>query len=63
MLNTTEKRVNRHTRAGAAGKVLRCPNCGATHRVFHFSWSASVCQGCGDWIDKTEYTVATENDA
>ena len=34
--------VTRSTRASAAGRLIKCPACGAEHRVYHFSWSALV---------------------
>ena len=55
-MNTTinTKPITRYTRAGQDGKEIMC-TCGAIHRVYHFAWSASVCQSCKQWIEKTDY--------
>jgi ribosomal protein S27E len=49
--------VTRYTRASAFGRVIRCPHCGTTARVFHFSWSTCTCQGCDRMVDKYAYTT------
>ncbi len=49
--------VNRYTRAGNNGKTIICPYCTAPATVFHFSWSALVCQYCGKSINKTDYLL------
>ena len=49
--------INRYTRAGAYGKKIKCPKCGGVHHVYHFSWIASVCSSCGEWVNKLDYTV------
>ena len=51
------KPVTRYTRAGHAGKVLKCPKCGAQHRVFHFAWSALGCTSCNAMVNKYEWLV------
>ena len=48
--------VTGHTRAGQYGKVITCP-CGEMTVVYHFSWSALVCQACKKDIQKEEFTV------
>lgn len=49
--------VNRHTRAGSAGKVLKCPKCGATHKVFSFQWKSLGCPSCNALVNKYEWLV------
>ena len=49
--------INRYTRAGNNGKVIKCPNCCASATVFHFSWSALVCQCCRDSINKPDWIL------
>lgn len=53
MINT----VTKHTRASAAGKLIYCPHCGVESRVYHFSFSALVCQKCNRIVDKYEYLL------
>lgn len=48
--------VTRFTRASAAGRPIKCPNCGAEHRVFHFSWSALQCLSCEATIEKSHWS-------
>ena len=48
--------VNKGTRAGPDGKMIMCP-CGAEHRVFNFAWSATMCPGCKQMVQKTEFFV------
>jgi uncharacterized protein (DUF983 family) len=48
--------VTRSTRASAAGRVIKCPRCGAVHRVYHFSWSALQCLDCGSMVDKYSWS-------
>ena len=49
--------ITRWTRASSAGRLIRCPHCGTTARVFHFSWAAVTCQGCDRMVDKYAYTT------
>lgn len=49
--------VTRHTRAGNEGKLIKCL-CGEHLRVYHFAWSAIVCLGCRNMVDKYEWKVA-----
>lgn len=52
------KTVDRYTRAGDAGKVLACPQCGTECVVYHFSWSALQCEECDDVIEKTKWILS-----
>ena len=51
------KYVNRYTRAGKNGKTIECPKCILSARVYHFSWSALVCQSCKESINKEEWII------
>lgn len=48
--------VTRSTRASAAGRMIKCPRCGAVHRVYHFSWSALQCISCDTMVDKFDWS-------
>lgn len=48
--------VTRSTRASAAGRMIKCPRCGAVHRVYHFSWSALQCINCDTMVDKFDWS-------
>ena len=49
--------VNRYTRAGKNGKQICCPECREWSTVYHFSWSALVCQLCEESINKEDWIV------
>ena len=50
------KPVTRHTRAASTGRFIKCPECGAIHRVYHFSWCALQCKSCNTMVDKTDWS-------
>ena len=52
--------MTKSTRAGIGGKMIRCPHCGTTTRIYHFSWCALGCQGCDKMVDKYDYDVETK---
>jgi len=52
--------VNKHTRAGRDGKVIFCPNCMAVKRVYHFAWSALMCNPCNSEVQKGEFLLAPQ---
>lgn len=49
--------ITRHTRAGSVGKIVKCPSCGTTQRIFHFAWEALGCPSCNKVSDKAEWLV------
>ena len=60
--------VNRYTRAGKSGKLIRCPHCKVPVRVYNFGWTRIPCFSCqvigsvakNDWlllIDKGDKNV------
>ena len=53
----TINKVNKYTRAGNNGKVIICPECDNKATVFHFSWSALVCQHCKQTINKSNWSL------
>ena len=62
---TNQKRinfVNRYTKAGKDGKLIKCPHCGNSWRAWHFAWTAVLCQHCVDgnetWVDKNQWIIA-----
>lgn len=50
--------VNGRTRAGLHGRVIFCPHCGESVRVFHFAWAGLTCKPCGKMINKPEWKTA-----
>ena len=53
----TPKKVDRYTRAGFYGREIICPECSNVATVYHFSWSALSCQGCGAMVEKNQWTI------
>ena len=53
----TINKVNKYTRVGNDGKVIICPECDNKATVFHFSWSALVCQHCKQTINKSNWSL------
>lgn len=52
--------VNKHTRAGRDGKDIFCPNCMKASHVYHFAWSALMCQSCKAEVQKGEFLLAPQ---
>jgi hypothetical protein len=50
--------VSKYTRAGRQGREIVCPCCNDKVRVYHFSWFALVCQGCGEPVKKGNWIIA-----
>ena len=48
MISTTIsfKPITKRARCGKRGKHIMCPNCKSISKVYHFSWSALMCQQC-----------------
>lgn len=61
MTTFTTPNVTNHTRAGADGKRIYCPECGHATTVCHFSWSALKCQGCGAFPEKLDWLLAPKS--
>ena len=53
----TFKPITSHTRSGRSGKHIMCPNCKSISKVYHFSWSALMCQQCETYVDKLYWSV------
>ena len=49
--------MKKSSRAGKAGKFIRCPDCETISLVYHLCWSYLSCQGCGEMIDKYKYYI------
>tara|TARA_R110000868_G_scaffold322320_1_gene583247 strand:- start:763 stop:1056 length:294 start_codon:yes stop_codon:yes gene_type:complete len=52
------KPVTKHTRAKRSGTILVCPKCNHKDTVYHFSWSALICQGCKAKVNKYDWRIA-----
>ena len=50
--------VTKTTRAPRTGRVIECPHCASSHRVFHFAWCALACQDCGEMVEKYQWIKA-----
>ena len=52
-------KVSKHTRAGSNGKIIYCPNCYTSTRVYHFAWAGLRCYNndCNKFHEKNEWLV------
>ena len=59
--NSTMKQyvpITRHTKAGRAGKLVRCPTCNTiVRRVYHLSWSRLMCLVCKKAVNKYDLLI------
>ena len=56
-MNKTQH-VDRYTRAKRnQPRKIYCPKCGIGQKVFHFSWSALVCQNCHSDVRKYDWLL------
>lgn len=54
--------VPKWTHAGKRGKTVHCPLCSGETHVYHFGWSALLCQSCKSIIDKGEWLMPVKED-
>ena len=52
------KPVTKHTRSKRDGTSIVCPKCNHKDMVYHFSWSALVCQECKAKVNKYDWRIA-----
>lgn len=45
------------SRVGKNGRMIQCPHCHHSERVWHFAWSALQCLGCDAMVDKLDYSM------
>jgi hypothetical protein len=52
-------KVSRTTRASIKGKLIFCPHCFSSYKVYHFAWSFFRCpnEECNKLNDKNEGLV------
>ena len=53
--------VSKSTRASKNGRLIICPQCNNEARVYHFSWSALMCQQCETYVNKSDWKLADAN--
>jgi ribosomal protein L37AE/L43A len=51
------KYITQHTRAGKNGKEIICPKCDGKDIVYHFNFSALMCNKCKKFSDKYAYKI------
>jgi len=44
------------------GQPIRCPKCEGVTTVYHLNWSAILCSGCKQFIDKNDWLVVESKD-
>ena len=51
------EKVTGRTRAGKNGKLVRCPVCEHTRKVYNFSFSSLTCPHCKTCVNKEDWLV------
>ena len=49
--------MHKYSRTGFDGKLIKCPVCESSHRVFHLAWSSLTCQSCKSDVDKYDWMI------
>ena len=49
--------MKKSSKCRSSGKLIKCPHCGKTHRVFHLAWSAIQCPNCSHIVDKYRWQI------
>ena len=50
--------IDRNTKAGRAGKMIKCPICDRIERrVYHMDWKELTCTYCNQKVDKYEWLI------
>ena len=49
--------MTKKSRVRRSGKLIKCPHCGKTHRVYHLAWSAIQCLSCSYIVDKYDWQI------
>ena len=50
-------RANNKTRAPRYGRMIGCPECDKSTRVYHFGWSALMCDWCKADVPKHAWKI------
>jgi len=54
--------VPKWTHAGRAGKDIWCPRCSEKTHVYHFGWTALLCESCRAVVDKYRWLMPSEDE-
>jgi hypothetical protein len=49
--------ITGRSRVGRFGRLILCPHCHETARVYHFAWAGLQCGGCKAMVNKTDYLM------
>ena len=49
--------MHKYSRTGFDGKLIKCPVCESSHRVYHLAWSALTCQSCKSDVGKYDWMI------
>ena len=49
--------MKKSSKCKSSGKLIKCPHCGKTHRVYHLAWSAIQCLSCSYIVDKYDWQI------
>ena len=49
--------MKKNSKCRRNGKLIKCPKCGKTQKVYHLAWSALNCQSCSWMSDKMDWLI------
>ena len=52
--------MHKYSRTGFDGRLIKCPVCESSHRVYHLAWSSLTCQSCKSDVDKYDWMIERE---
>ena len=52
--------MHKYSRTGKDGKLVKCPHCEATHRVYHLRDKTMTCSTCKTFSDKYDWMIERE---
>ena len=52
--------MHKYSRTGFDGKLIKCPACESTNRVYNLAWQSRTCRSCNQMIDKYDWMIERE---
>ena len=54
--------MHKYSRTGFDGKLIKCPGCESTNRVYNLAWQSRTCRSCNQMIDKYDWMIECDID-
>ena len=52
--------MRKYSRTGKDGKLIKCPHCEGTQRVYHLRSQSLKCSTCKAYVDKYDWMIERE---